>query len=66
MTAVAAPELRGWEWQGSSLLPAANSSEHCHVPPTQKSGVIWSEAVESFSEKVGGIAWIIEIGFLQE
>lgn len=25
------------------------------MPPTQETGIIWSEATEAFSEKVGGI-----------
>lgn len=52
---LAVPGQRGWEWQGPDLLPAANSSERCNVPPTQETGIIWPEAAEAFSEKVGGI-----------
>lgn len=47
MPSVAGPGWRGWWRQGPGLLPAANSSEPCHVPPTQMSAVICSEATEA-------------------
>ena len=71
MPSVAAPGWRGWEWQGPALLPAADCSQGCRVPPPHRS-VIWPEAPDAFrprltsTENVGGIAWRRENGFLEE
>ena len=65
-----APGRRRWEWQGPDPLPAADPSERCHVPPRRSVSTLRPQTLSDqhslFTEKVGGIAWRRESGFLEE